>query len=268
MGSGDAGDQLRRYGLDLMAPELGIRALAQAIDGADAVVTVADVDWERFAPTFTMRRPSPLISALPEARRALAAEPAAPAGVSASALVQRLTGLPRADQGRILVDLVRGEAAPVLGHASIEAIEPGRAFRDLGFESVTAVELRNRLNAATGLRLSSTLVFDYPNPVVLAEHLRTQLLPDSASGGASILDDLAGLEASLAALSGRADGTDGAADAGTRRDVTRRLQGILSRWLEAQEDGSAPEEESGTEFGSSATRDEVFDFLDNELGLS
>ncbi|GFG95734.1 type I polyketide synthase [Mycobacterium timonense] len=98
------------------------------------------------------------------------------AAKSKSALLQRLEGLPEDEQQAILLDLVRSHIATVLGSSSPDAIHPDRAFQELGFDSLTAVEMRNRLKAATGLALSPTLIFDYPNSAALAGYMHRELL--------------------------------------------------------------------------------------------
>ncbi|WP_217181316.1 type I polyketide synthase [Streptomyces sp. AC495_CC817] len=177
-------EQLRGRGIPFMAPRVALTGLQQVLTDDETVVLVTAVDWDRFAPVFTSARPSPLIGDLPEVRRALAEEtaPGQDGDDTASSLRDRIADLPPADRDRLLTDLVRTHAAAVLGHGSADAIAPERAFRELGFDSLTAVEMRNRLNAATGLRLPLTVLFDYASADALARHLREELLgPDTAA---------------------------------------------------------------------------------------
>ncbi|MGP4012652.1 SDR family NAD(P)-dependent oxidoreductase, partial [Streptomyces sp. 4N124] len=104
-------------------------------------------------------------------------------GASAAVLRQRLAGLPAEEQEALLLQTVRGHAAAILGHAGADAIDADRAFSELGFDSLSAVEFRNLLNSVSGLRLPPTLVFDYPNARALADHIRAELVPDSGGDG-------------------------------------------------------------------------------------
>ncbi|MFD4322420.1 type I polyketide synthase, partial [Streptomyces sp. NPDC058548] len=172
--------RMRRGGLAPMAPDLALAALQQAVAQSTTCLTVADIDWELLAPSLTAARPSPLIGDLPDVRRLL--EQAGPAGsggarAGASPLRERLLALPTAaEQEHALLQLLREEIARVLGHASTGAVDVNRAFREQGFDSLTAVELRNRLTAATGVPLPATLLFDHPTAVAVAAHLRTEML--------------------------------------------------------------------------------------------
>ncbi|WP_035283732.1 type I polyketide synthase, partial [Actinokineospora spheciospongiae] len=184
-GMADADDEayVQRRGLRPMPPRLGVAALLRAVEHDETFVAVADVDWARFAPAFTSARPRPLIEDLPEVRAALA-DTTADAGTAASALAERLAGVPEADRRAVVLDLVRGEAAAVLGIADPAEVAPDRAFRELGFDSLTAVDVRNRLGAATGVRLPTTLVFDHPTPAAVADHLLAVVLGDGPAATA------------------------------------------------------------------------------------
>ncbi|MEU9967299.1 SDR family NAD(P)-dependent oxidoreductase, partial [Streptomyces malaysiensis] len=189
----DGGDQWRRIGILPMDPAPALRAMARAVGGGLPNVVVADIDWARFVPGYTMARERPLLRQLPEVAEILAADASDAAdapGEGASqrdVLLGRLAELTGPEQEVFLTDLVRREAAAVLGHADADAVEPERAFKDTGFDSLTAVELRNRINAATGLQLSPTVVFDYPKPTTLARKVRTELVPtvDATADGAA-----------------------------------------------------------------------------------
>jgi acyl carrier protein len=267
MGQGEGGERLQRLGLRAMDPQLAIETLAGIVDstsGVDptpATITVADLDWSRFAPVFTVHRASALIGDLPEVRAALSPNASGPDGADdaaadANALAQQLLGLSRLEQERMLTDLVRAEAAAVLGHTSADEVEADRAFKDLGFDSLTAVELRNRLNTATGLKLPSTLVFDYPTPETLAAHVRTAMIPDQDPESASVITEIERLQSSLSAVAAGFEQHD---------DVTRLLRRVLSNWIETHS-AELPASSNDIEF-TAATPDEVFSFLDQQLGL-
>ncbi|MGW3014366.1 type I polyketide synthase, partial [Streptomyces sp. NPDC001219] len=174
-------------------------------------------------------------------------------------LEERLAPLPDEEREQVVLDLVRGEIAAALGHSGAHQVAADRAFRDLGFDSLTAVDLRNRLTAASGLRLPSTLVFDHPNPEVLAAHLLGRLHLDDAPGGTSALAELDRLEATLL-------GADAPDDEETRSAVATRLKALLARIAATD----APEADAAdvAESIEAATTDDLLAFIDTQLGRS
>ena len=174
--AGDAAlrERLRRGGLAALEPESAITVLQRALDEGDTAVAVVDVDWERFPAAFGATRPGRLLAALPEARR--------PAGTGEQAggdrpadLRDRIAGRTGDEARRIVLEAVRDAVASVLGHPDPAAVDVERAFRDSGFDSLTAVGLRNGLAKLTGLTLPTTVVFDHPTPAALAGHLAAEL---------------------------------------------------------------------------------------------
>ncbi|MET7642031.1 SDR family NAD(P)-dependent oxidoreductase, partial [Streptomyces sp. NPDC005438] len=187
----DAEGDLRKRGLPALDPDQAMDALGQAVVSGESCVAVAEVDWQRFLPTFTIRRPSPLFERWAEAEEnASGAEDEA----DGELLRTRLLPLSEQDRRRKLLELVRTEAAGALGHSDPMAVEPGRAFRDLGFDSLTAVEFRDRLKAATALPLAATVVFDHPSVAVLADYLHDEVMgtartPELPQRSAETLDE-------------------------------------------------------------------------------
>ncbi len=190
--------QLRRRGVLPMGPQLAVTAMVQAVQGNEKFVAVADMDWGAFIPAFTSVRTSPLFADLPEAKQALQAlQGDGETSEAASSLADSLRGVAETEQNRILLRLVRGHASTVLGHSGAEGIGPRQAFQEVGFDSLAAVNLRNSLNGATGLRLPATLIFDYPTPEALVGYLRTELLREADDGLDEREDELRQILASV-----------------------------------------------------------------------
>ncbi|MFM9699955.1 SDR family NAD(P)-dependent oxidoreductase [Streptomyces europaeiscabiei] len=173
----DAADlaRLRRVGVGALTDAEGLDLFDAALSADRAPVVAMRLDVGAVRASGTVH---PLLRQLvgAPARRAVAVA-AGPAGAvpGGQGLRDRLAALPAAERGRTLLDLVRDQAALVLGHETSAAIGLDQAFKELGFDSLTAVELRNRLNSATGLRLPATLIFDHPTATALGEHLLREL---------------------------------------------------------------------------------------------
>jgi acyl carrier protein len=165
--------------------------------------------------------------------------------------VRRISDLPQPEQQQALLDLVCSQATELLGHHPADSVHPERAFKEIGFDSMTAVELRNRLNAATGLRLPATLVFDHPNPASVAQHLHKRLFTGDTDQ--QIQTGLKQLEKAISAAD--LDDAEGS-------QIAARLQELLSKLRKDKNEA----DRSTTERINSATADEILDFIDNEIG--
>ncbi|MER5432230.1 type I polyketide synthase [Streptomyces sp. NPDC002588] len=249
MARGAVSGTLRRHGLPEMEPELALTALGRALAADETYVAVAEVDWSRFHVAFTALRPSPLLREVPEVRELTARTGAAgEPGSAEQSFAGRLAALSEEDRARHLLELVGSHVAAVLGHAGGGDVATDRAFQQLGLDSVTGVELRNRLGAATGLTLPATTVFDHPTPSALAGYLASRLAHDGNAPG----DEFDRLAARLSS-----------ANSTERAHLTMRLRSLLVKWSDSGEDGADAAESLRT-----ADDDELFSFIDKDLGVS
>ncbi|WP_425325870.1 SDR family NAD(P)-dependent oxidoreductase [Micromonospora endolithica] len=185
---------------------------------------------------------------LPTLLRGLVRAPATRAA-AATSWTGRFAELAEADRRTAVFGLVRSHVAAVLGHTSADDVDPERAFKDLGFESVTVVELRNRLSSATGLRLPPTVVFDHPTVEELSDALLTRLAPPPDQP--SVLAELERLELAL---------QDAAALNGDRAAVEARLRTLLRRVEGPPAGNGTPADDLAT-----ASDELLFEVLDKEL---
>ncbi|WP_409490915.1 SDR family NAD(P)-dependent oxidoreductase [Amycolatopsis sp. cmx-11-12] len=232
------------HGVLTLTPGDGLALLDAALDTGLPSVIAASLD---LAAVRASGHVPPMLRGLvkPPAKRVVRSE----------TLTSRLSGLSAEEQHETLLDVVRTEVMAVLGLPEGHTVRDDQPFLDLGFDSLTAVELRNRLKARTGEQLPATVVFGHPTPDALAGLLRTRLVTDRDDGPASVLDELDRLQEILV----------GVPDDDARRDsITTRLRTILSRWSEPRA-GSAPAEDVTSRIEAAST-DEILAYIDNELG--
>ncbi|MFF4583274.1 SDR family NAD(P)-dependent oxidoreductase, partial [Streptomyces sp. NPDC001389] len=237
------------------AARTGEQAVAVPVRFAAAAPAAADPDAGRSVPAVLrgLLRPA--------ARRTV--RESVPGG-GPEALRERLARLSGPERDAAVLDLVRTQVAAVLGLGGPREVDRDREFKLLGFDSLTSVELRNRLNSATGLRLPATLVFDCPTPVALAARIGTDLAPEPAPAPSamSVFGELDRLERVLAAV--------GADDDLVRSRIRTRLHGVLAAFSQgpaptAARPGGATPDETSDERLRSATVDDIFALVDQEL---
>jgi acyl carrier protein len=238
-------DQLARRGVRVLPRDLAMRAMSSAVAAGDTTVSIADIDWPVFAPAFAAARARPLLTEI-----VAAAEPEPEQG-SGDSIAARLVGLDATERRTMLLELVREQVAGVLGHRGGEEVAMDRAFRELGFDSLAAVELRNRLATRTGLTLPPTVVFDHPTVHDLAESLLASLTPAPPAGSETPDAELDRLVARLT----EADPAERVRLAGRLRSIGDELGGSAER----PGVGIA-------EFVGGATDEEIFAFIDEEIG--
>ncbi len=243
-------DRRRVVGLGMreLSHEQGLALLDLAVDSQQALVLAAPLDPR-------MLRAQARMGALAAMLSGLVRLPGHRSGERVESLAERLAAVPEAQREGVVRDLVRANVAMVLGHDSPGKVDERLAFKELGFDSLSAVELRNRLNTVTGLRLPATLVFDRPTPEALAKYLLGQVslgdaVPTNGAAGPALVE-LDRLERSLSAP---------ALDELEREQVTRRLRALIA--------GVAGREVTAEDDLDVSTADEVFAAMDRELGTA
>jgi acyl transferase domain-containing protein/acyl carrier protein len=239
--------------LRAISPAEGLALFSDALASDEALVIPAHVDERALR---VEARSGALPALLHGLARLPAARRSAGGGPVGHSLRQRLAEAPPAGHEEIVMGMVASEVAAVLGHSSAHAVDCEVSFKGLGFDSLAAVELRNRLGAATESRLPATLVFDHPTPAALARFLLEGVLRPESSAPASAEAELDRLELLLSAQAAGADEED-------RVRIASRLETLLLRFGELGQPASVGAAE---QLISTASAEEIYDFIDRELG--
>jgi acyl carrier protein len=257
--SGTDSARLSASGLAALTPERGLDLFDAALRESGALIA-ADLDLAGLNGSGGAT-PAVLRGLLRAPRRTARAPGEAPGNAqiaganSAGGLPGRLAAVDRAEAQTIVLDLVRAQVAAALGHSSADEIEADRPFTELGFDSLTSVELRNRLGSQTGLRLPTTLVFNQPTVTLLARYLLSELAPAAPAAHQVLRDAVDRVTAQLEQPD--ADNDDHA-------QVIAVLQAALLR-LDARPEATATDDGESLANLGAASDEEIFSFIDKQL---
>ncbi|MFI7650771.1 type I polyketide synthase [Micromonospora sp. NPDC049460] len=248
--------RMSRNGLSPLDTDQGLHLFDAALRGGGPHLVPALLDLAALRrQSDTGQLPAPLRGLVRARRRVVDG-----GGDGGPSFAQRLAGTPEAERGRLVEELVKAQVIEVLGYPPATVIPSGQTFTGLGFDSLTAVELRNRLTAVTGIRLPASLIFDCPTPAALADFLLADAAPPAPAS--SLLAELDRLEAAFAAT-GPDELERLAGDDETRTAVAVRLRALVTRWSDATD---RPADVS--QAIDDASDDELFDFIDQKFGRS
>uniref|UniRef100_UPI002456CDA4 type I polyketide synthase n=1 Tax=Nocardia carnea TaxID=37328 RepID=UPI002456CDA4 len=236
--------RIGRSGLRPLSTTAGLALFDAAVMGAESAVVAADFDRAALRSAARGRRLAPILTDLAGIR---------PTAAPAPAVTLDLAGLTEEQQRKRLLDTVRSQIAEVLGHRGPDRIDPEANFRDLGFDSLAGVELRNSLGAVTGLRLPATAVFDHPTPAAVAAYLHRQV---RGTGPEAVFGELQRLESRLSAM----DPGDEAV-----RQVLARLEGLTRTCRELSAAAAAA---GGDDDLRTASPEELVEMIEQEFGKS
>ncbi|WP_405145060.1 SDR family NAD(P)-dependent oxidoreductase [Sphaerisporangium sp. NBC_01403] len=261
--------RLARAGIAPLTVEQGLELFDSALASPGPLVVAAR--WDNTALRARAERgelPSVLRGLVRALRRAATATAAGAASTAAGSagLVERLAAMAEAEARGHLADLVRSHVAAVLAHGSVENVGVDRAFNELGFDSLTGVELRNRLNGDTGLRLPATLVFDHPNVTALTDYLFRTLAPAAPSPEDTLRGAVERVESMLSGASEDAEAIRGKLVAIAQSAVTRFGAGLITRF--AAGTGGPGGAEGVVEKIDSASDEEIFALIDDRTMTS
>ncbi|MFI2334000.1 SDR family NAD(P)-dependent oxidoreductase [Nocardia rhamnosiphila] len=239
--------RLRREGLTPIGAAEGTAMLDAALATGGPVFAAVRIDRDALGAQDPAAVRAVMRGLLRPARRRAVEGAAQPPDLAA-----QLAGRPAAEQERIILEVIRVQAAAVLGHSSAEATAPDQPFSDIGFDSLGVMEFRNRLRAAVGTQVPATAVFDYPTPVALAGFLRREIAPaeDPVRRITAEIESLA--DSCAAAELSPAD----------RTGLANRLTALL-RELEGTAPGEFDPGAAAPENLDAADDRELFDFIDN-----